>query len=332
MLLGTTLSGGTVLISKRNARRVLKQLGIAPDERHALLREARRLARKSDRPWGEYAMYWLSAIIGATVPFAFVAAFVDILVPGASASLEVTLSVLAAAIFLWGAFRLFFHIPFGDPIPHLVRLLHGKGYRYCRNCHYDLRSLPAETDTCPECGTYISPHFTGDVESAPPVMARLDRIPKLGAVTVVHGIELRPAQLEQAWMMQRRMPSAWQNRQGTILVSAIFIALLVCTVLLAVWLQRLFPHAPSGVLWLAGFGIFAVIWIVVFWTCLLLGARRGARRMRMALRQMGTELCVHCGQYLGDLESTVTACPRCHRPRARFPERVPIGDTSSSRP
>lgn len=310
----------------------MNQLGIAPGERRALLREARRLARKSDRPWGEYAMYWLCAIMVAVVPFAFVAVFVDILFPAASAPLEVTLSVLAAAAFMWGAFRLSFHISFGNPIPHLVRLLHEKGYRYCRNCHYDLRSLPPETDTCPECGTYISPHFTGDVETAPPVMPRLDRIPRLGAVVVAHGIELSSAQFEEAWMMQQKIQSARGGLWITISGYAIFIALLVCNVLLAMWLEHLFPQTPSGVIWLALFGVFAVIWVGGFWTCLLLGARRFTRRMREALRQTGTELCVHCGQYLGDLDSSVDACPRCHRPRSPFPEQAPIGDTSSSRP
>jgi len=310
----------------------MNQLGIAPNERRALLREARRLASKSDRPWAEYAMYWLCAIVVAMVPFAFVAMFVDILFPAASAPLEVTLSVLAAGAFLWGAFRLSSHIPFGNPIPHLVRLLHEKGYRYCRNCHYDLRSLPPETDTCPECGTYISPHFTGDVETAPPVMEQLDRIPRLRGVVVAHGIELSSAQFEEAWMMQQENHPPKIGRRARILDSVIAFSLLALGIVAALLLEHRFPNALPVPTWLLVFGIFALLVIAAVWVCLLLSVRRFARRTREALRRMGTELCVHCGQYLGDLDSTVDTCPRCHRPRSPFAERAPIGDTSSSRP
>jgi predicted RNA-binding Zn-ribbon protein involved in translation (DUF1610 family) len=213
-----------------------------------------------------------------------------------------------------------------------VRLLHEKGYRYCRNCHYDLRSLQPETDTCPECGTYISHHFTGDVETAPPVMARVDHMPRLGSVAMAHGVELSPAQVEQAWMMQRKTPSARERRRDTILVCATLLAVVVCAVLLDLWLEHLFPQTPSGVIQVAAFGVFAGIWVAWFWTCLWRSVRKTTRRTREALRQMGIELCVHCGQYLGDLDSTVKTCPRCRRPRATLPETAPIDSPSSTRP
>ena len=322
--------------SRSKARTILNQFDINAVERRELRREARRRARKSQFLWPQYLSYWICVLVVLFVVFLTIVVGLELLLGDLPDLLLIATPLPFIAGLGWLAIRLFTRMDFGDTATPLMQLLFERGYRWCRNCDYNLRSLPPETELCPECGTYISPHFTGDPDDAPPFQVRIDSAPtrRWMRKAIVHGIEIDPAQLEQAWLMMRKKNAVKGSRLYSVLITAGSLAFWAGIILLDLWLESLFPDLSPVSIRLAILGGFGILGLLLVAQQIRLSARRTSRLFRTGLREIGVELCVQCGQYLGDLEPDVTTCPKCGEQREPFttPEAHAAETSTSSQP
>lgn len=86
--------------------------------------------------------------------------------------------------------------------------------------------------------------------------------------------------------------------------------------ILVTWLEGFFPirfAAPIGVLGACAICIFLFARLVWAWK---------TRFMRMAIRDLGYDVCARCGYWLRELGEDVKRCPECGAARERMPSKI----------
>jgi hypothetical protein len=122
------------------------QLGVSPKDRNLIL-------GASSSAWFKRPLnliLYLIAIVSWAVFMAVATALLE-KVGQNSMLYTVMLWVVCLPIFFLGLHYLIFHFGFR---PYLYKELHDRGYDICLKCGYILIDIPAQTQTCPECGTH----------------------------------------------------------------------------------------------------------------------------------------------------------------------------------
>lgn len=195
--------------------------------------------------------------------------------------------------------------------PHLIKPLADRGFRYCPQCLYNLRGLPLETEYCPECSVYISKRSAAVRTALDVRIVHPSTIPK-DVKRVVTGIEISPAQQEEILALMFPQNTPKKKRTAGWSWAGIIVLIITLVVLQRKGVAKTLNVPLVITLVLAGvFAAFIGLLIVKIY----IQIKQYPKRFRSAARQIGIEVCMQCGRYLGELESSHTACSQCQAPR-----------------
>jgi predicted RNA-binding Zn-ribbon protein involved in translation (DUF1610 family) len=303
-------------MSSWRIRNVFRELDLSREEGRRILREAQDAAKAAGSPAAPSVIVF--AFLGVMLSSAFCAAAGSVLPDSAGdlkALVNAVIIVACLAIALWHGLRRredFLR-------PYVMRALNARSYGICRACGYVLRGLHTESEFCPECGTYISQRLETQKHEFVPVIRRVDQPASNTGPRLVKGIDLSAAQLEAALIEQRkegvRRAAASRFSAGTVAILSVGILI----GLTLVTQRALFPTAPAAALVIAFIAMVLVLGTIIAWGLIWRVKKKFVLDFRIALRNTGIEVCVPCGQHLGELDESATHCPECQSARETMP-------------
>ena len=205
--------------------------------------------------------------------------------------------------------------------PHVLELLESRGYRVCRFCGYVLRGVSTETEYCPECATHIRGQRSDQLLAAGTRL--FDQSPdRRQGTPIVRGIELTPVQCQEALMsVNQVLPTLPRWLRWLLYIGALAV-LVFMFVVVEPWLHATWPGMKRPVRAVIMAGVPIAIFCSSALAFVFLRISGVPRRARRALREAGYEVCIRCGQYLGQLGTEEVRCPSCRARREPFRPRA----------
>jgi len=292
--------------SQQTAWGLLHHLDVTKEQRHELLREARRRAKQKGRIGGSSVVFNLVCAFVALFTTGFVGSILERLFAGVPYAVPAGVLLYLGGYILFAS-RLYRIWEFPGMRGEMAQLLHERGRPFCRNCLYDLRGIAGAVEHCPECSVYITERAPGEHEETPVLFAPGRR--QRDAESVLIGGDVPAKVLEHAIIRARRASSAEERRMNRALsvIAGLTIAIGYGLLILG---GVIFGDVSKS-LWIPLLGL---VLIVVIGLPAWVGMRQRTRylqRARRELRRAGYAVCEHCGQSLGEADAAHTACPRC---------------------